>query len=220
MNLDLGTIYVVKTFLETDNLERKQVFFSLIFRSYPTTLTEGEIKMKKNLVLVFAIFCVFIMSQNVRAESSRLNHRVGIYGTVLGDPFPSLAGINLALNATDFLRFNVGYGSVSGSLTSTSSPTQSTNFTFTTIGGGAKFMVPDWNFTPVLGINWSQVTVTTSGPSTTNTLYGYNSSASTSYVTLGLDWQAGIGFNLAFGFNESLTPGVGGLPYGQIGWFF
>lgn len=176
--------------------------------------------MKNVVIAILAVISIFVSNPSAHAESSRMNNRVGFYLGVFGDPFPSFVGINLGLNALDFLRFHIGYGSVTGTVTSTSSPGQNANFTFTTIGGGAKFLVPDWNFSPLLGIGFSQVSVTSSGPSTTNTLYGFNGSATAGYAALGFDWQANIGFNLGFGYNWSLISGAGGLPYGQIGWFF
>lgn len=178
--------------------------------------------MKNCLVAFFAIISIFIANPSAQAESGRMNNRFGFYLAAFGDPFPSLLGINLGINATDFLRFHLGYGSITGTVSSTSAPGQNSNFTITTIGGGAKLLVPDWNFSPLLGIGYSQVTVTASGPSTTNTLYGFTgtATATTGYAAVGFDWQANVGFNLGFGYNWSLLPGVGGLPYAQIGWFF
>ena len=155
-----------------------------------------------------------------RGAGGGFSQLFGGYVSVLGDPFPSLVGGNVAFNLTDFLRLNAGYGSVTASVSSTSAPGSSTNLSVTTIGGGGKLFVPGWNFSPMVGFNWSQVTVSTSGPSSTNGLYGFTASGSTTYVTLGFDWQAMNGFDFAFGYNESLTAGVGGLGFGQIGWFF
>lgn len=81
-------------------------------------------------------------------------------------------------------------------------------------------MVPDWNFSPVVGLSWATVSVTFSGSVTGGTVGGFGASGSHLYATFGVDWQTGSGFNLGAGYNLSLASGVGGLPYINLGWYF
>src|SRR5258708_4883069 len=66
--------------------------------------------------------------------------RGGFYAsTINGDPKPPRVGFYAAYNAAEWMRFTAGYG-----LTQT-------------YGGGIKFMVPGWNLTPIIGLNYSHL---------------------------------------------------------------
>lgn len=152
----------------------------------------------------------------VRAEGdSRTAHRFGFYVDLLGDPYPSIAGLNLAYNIFSFLRVNGSYGipisATSGSAT----------ISVGAIGAGAKAFVPGWNFSPTVGFNWSLLTATVTGTAA-SPLYGVTASGSVSIMslTLGFDWQTNSGFYFGGGYILPLANNAGGTPYVNLGWFF
>lgn len=171
-------------------------------------------KLKQKILLGLGLG-TFILNlgwiQSVQANEnreSRLEHRFGIYTGLLNDPFPTLIGLNLAVNVLSFLRINAGYGSISSS-----------GVSVTSLGGGAKLMIPGTTFTPVLGINYANVNVSTTDPSALP-IYGISANTKNTYLNLGFDWQTQAGFNFGVGYNYSLLSGVGGAPYLNLGWFF
>lgn len=165
-----------------------------------------------------ALSAFALPAKSFAAGNNRTSHPFGLYLSLLGDPFPSVWGINAAYNLAPWARLAAGYGSVSG--TSINASLQTVTINMTTIGAGLKFMLPEANFTPVLGVNWAQVTVSTSGGSLSSTFNGFTASGSHIYATAGLDWTSSGGFNLGAGYNFSFTNGVGGAPFISLGWFF
>lgn len=101
-----------------------------------------------------------------------------------------------------------------------------------TYGGGAKFLVPGWNFSPVLGVNGTGGY----GVFEDAGLFDFESSSSTKgnketasfgfgYFNFGGDYQAANGFNVGFGLNWAFWKSEDvdfkyPLPYLNIGWFF
>lgn len=163
--------------------------------------------------LLVAILAIGVIGENVQAQSNRSQKKLGLHIGLLGDPFPTLIGGNVNYNVMDWVRATVGYGSVTATV-------GSGELTASTFGAGARFMVPDWNFSPVVGISWATVSVTASDPTLVGDVGGFSASASHMYATFGIDWQTGGGFNLGAGYNLSLKSGVGGLPYVNLGWYF
>jgi hypothetical protein len=143
-------------------------------------------------------------------QSSRMHKRVGAYLGVLGDPFPTLVGVNLAYNVFDFLRATAGLGQVSASVGNASASA-------TTVGAGARFLVPGWSLSPVAGLSVAYVGYSSSGGGVS--VGGFNSGGLHAYASLGVDWQTVSGFNLGAGVNVSTKAGVGVLPYLNLGWF-
>lgn len=164
-------------------------------------------------VVVAAVFTILVLSPTAYGQSNRMQHKFGIHLGLLGDPFPTLLGINADYNLTDWSRVTAGYGSVSADVTGG-------KLTATTFGAGVRAMVPNWNVTPVVGLSFASVSVSATGTTVTGDVGGFSASASHLYATFGLDYQAGIGFNVGLGYNVSLKSGVGGLPYINLGWFF
>jgi hypothetical protein len=164
------------------------------------------------LIATVLIVASGMLAQDAVAQSNRMQKRIGLHIGLVGDPFPTLIGFNANYNVTDFARVTAGYGS----LTVTSGGGELTASTF---GVGGRFLVPDWNFSPVVGISWATVSVTISGGAIGD-VGGFTGSGSHLYATFGFDWQTGMGFNLGAGYNLSLKSGVGGLPYVNLGWYF
>jgi hypothetical protein len=172
------------------------------------------------IVLIFGLLGMNVaeIPSAIAAEgASRTKHRLGLYTALLGDPFPSLFTLNLAYNLFSFLRVNAGYGSASVTFpTVVSAP----SISMTTLGGGVKLFVPNWGFSPVVGLNYSKVTVSVTGTLSGQSLYGISGDTNFLYTTLGFDWQTGYGLNFGFGYNLAMKAGIGGLPFVQLGWFF
>ncbi len=161
---------------------------------------------------------LFLMNPMAKADS-RGDDELGLYGDVVGDPFPGLWGVNLAYNITDFLRLNAGYGSFPS--TSLTVGTATGTLSASSIGGGAKFFVPGWNLSPTVGINYTNLSVGMSGVSVSGlSVGGLSASGSVFYATFGLDWQTSYGLDIGAGYNFMFSPTTGGLPYLNLGWFF
>ncbi len=156
------------------------------------------------------------MSANAAEESTlgmsnRMKNRAGAYLGLIGDPFPTLAGVNVGYNFFDFFRATAGLGQMSTTIGSFSASA-------TTIGAGGRFFVPGWNLSPVAGLSAAFVSISQSG-GTSLSVNGFNQSGFHIYGTIGVDWQTASGFNLGVGYNLSFAPGVGGLPYLNLGWY-
>lgn len=141
--------------------------------------------------------------------SERMGHRLGL-ALAYGEPAPSILGINVAYNLTDYLRAQIGGGQVSFGFGDASGSA-------TTLGAGLKGFVPGWSLTPSLGLHMAGVIY--SGDLLIR-MAGFESSGVHVYGTAGLDYQAKSGFHGSLGYNLSFRPGVGGGPYVQLGWFF
>ena len=134
----------------------------------------------------------------VAAPDNRTEKRFGIEVGLLSDPFLSFASINLAYNVNEFLRVNGGFGTAGASASTSSS---SSSFSTSSFGLGIKALVPHWEFSPVFGLNLSEMSLnsgftglfTVSGGTSINLLFFY--------PDIGLDYQAKDGFELGFGFN-------------------
>ncbi len=164
-------------------------------------------------LLMAVTLVVAMLPSHSLGQSNRVNDRFGLHLGLLGDPFPTLVGINVNYNALDWLRATAGYGSITVSVTGG-------ELTASTLGAGVRAMVPNWNFTPVLGMSVATVTVSATGAGVSGDVGGFAVSASHFYATIGFDYQAKIGFNIGAGYNVSLKSGVGGLPYVNLGWYF
>lgn len=167
----------------------------------------------RSLVVAVAVAVIAGIFQDATAQSNRMTNKLGIHVGLLGDPYPTLVGFNANYNVMDFLRASAGYGSVSADVSGG-------KLTATTIGFGVRGMVPDWNFTPVVGVSWATISVSASASGISGDVAGFSGSASHLYATFGIDWQTGMGFNLGAGYNMSFKSGVPGVPYLNLGWYF
>lgn len=150
------------------------------------------------------------------ASSNRTDHRFGIHVGLIGDPFPTLIGANLNYNILDWFRVTAGYGTITATR-------GSSTLSATTIGFGGRFFIPGWSFSPVAGFSWANVSMTLTGPQVAGLDVGgftVGTASSHTYISMGIDWQTGLGLNLGAGYNLSMLDGVGGLPYVNIGWYF
>lgn len=74
----------------------------------------------------------------------------------------------------------------------------------------------------MVGLNFSSLSVKLTGLGSALGLDVAGISASTGvvYTNLGLDWQAGSGFNIGFGYDIPFLKDAEGVPYINVGWFF
>lgn len=168
----------------------------------------------KKLGLV-SVFILLFCAQSSFAFSERMDKKFGFHVGVIGEPFPSIIGVNLNYNIFDFLRVSAGYGSIS--------TTQSgAELSATTIGAGLKTFIPGWSFSPMVGLSWANVSMTVTGNASGLDVGGFTAGRDGShiYATFGIDWQTGLGLNLGAGYAYSFLDGVGGLPFVYIGWYF
>jgi hypothetical protein len=167
-------------------------------------------KLVLSTIILASVSCGAMAQETVveKTESHRTTKKLGSYLAV-HDPAPAIVGINLAYNLTDFLRVSAGYGQLSvgvGALEASA----------TTIGAGVTALVPGWSVSPAVGLKFASVIY--SGNLGLD-LGGFKESGSHVYGSLGVDWQASGGFNLAAGYNYSFKSGIGGSVYVAAGWF-
>jgi hypothetical protein len=133
---------------------------------------------------------------------------LGVYASILGDPVPSFFGVNLGYNLGDIARIHAGYGSLATGLVNG-----------TAYGGGVKFFVPGWGFSPFVGAQYSVFNVDSVLGVTLPG--GVNSGAGVFSVGAGLDWQTSFGFHLSAGGYMPMGTSSGQLiPGVNLGWFF
>lgn len=172
----------------------------------------NKIKVLLGGLTVFSIVANGATEKVEETMSNRMRNRAGGYVGILGDPFPTLVGLNLAYNVLDFMRATAGLGQVSATVGDAEA-------TATTIGAGARFFVPGWSFSPVAGVSAAYVNVSQKGGMSI-TVKNFEESGMHLYGSLGVDFQSEGGFNIGAGYNVSLRSGIGGLPYINLGWYF
>lgn len=140
--------------------------------------------------------------------SNRVKNSLGAY-LGIGEPSPTLIGLNVAYNVTDFLRVGAGYGSLKFQMGSVEASAS-------TFGFGVRGMMPGWNLTPTVGLHFAHVSYT--GDRILD-VGGFTESGSHLYGSIGADWQTEGGFNLNAGYRYSFKSGIGGGAYLGAGWF-
>jgi hypothetical protein len=171
--------------------------------------------MKKKIALFLMALLVSVSVAGISyGEDTRADKKFGVYVSLVGDPFISLYGINAAYNATDYLRINGGFGQIGAD-----------NVNITSVGLGAKLLVPHWAFSPYFGLEFSESFLSSNlgqvwfyNPSGNGSL---GTSFSSLYPSLGFDYQDKGGFNLGLGVIFYTVEGTSGvLPGLNLGWFF
>lgn len=77
-----------------------------------------------------------------RPESSRMAKRYGLYLGLIGDPFLTIFGLNLAAHAADFLRVTAGWGRITADSHDVDTGEKLQDLTADTVGVGVKFLAP------------------------------------------------------------------------------
>lgn len=146
------------------------------------------------------------------------NKKVGTY-LGLGNPYPSLIGINGAYNIDKNMRAVVGYGEVEvttsvgfGANGFTESKVKAQTYT-----AGMDYLFLESSFRPVAGLRLGYFNVSGDG---TFSVQGIDKSTMLIYSNVGLDWVADSGLNLGTGFNVAMLGGRGANFYANVGYFF
>ncbi len=140
----------------------------------------------------------------LEATSQRSVQRAGVT-LGLNDPVPAVAGISVGYNVFDFMRLTAGVGRFNSDYQYNGYTLKTKSVTY---GAGARFMMPGWNLTPVIGMSWA--TIATEGfPNDDHHVYG----------VVGVEWQSDFGLNVGAGYERSSDSKIGGLPYVNVGWF-
>lgn len=172
----------------------------------------------KNFVRALLVVVAMGMGMNeASAASGRGENKFGLF-LGIDTPAPSLLAFNLGYHLGEAARISAGYGSISATTVST---TGTAELKATTIGGALNFYIPEWSFSPTVGLGFASVSVTATGTAvSTAEVGGFSASASHMYITTGFDWNTHFGFYMGFGAHISMKSGVGALPYLNLGWFF
>ena len=174
------------------------------------------------LVTISSLGAVAFAAENESTASAglsnRMNNKLGAFVGIVGDPYPSILGVNVGYNVTDFMRASLGYGSieVTTGMSVNGSSVATTSTKVTSVGAGLTGFMPGWNLSPTAGLHITNVSTEGDGEIE---VQGFQGNGTLLYGSLGLDWQAGSGFNLAAGYNVPFGKGAGGL-YASAGWFF
>lgn len=151
------------------------------------------------------------------SRGSRESRRFGVLLTGI-DPYPSLYGVSVALNVTDFFQISGSYGHVPADLIKI----VRTSYSVDTYALNARAFVPGWKFSPFVGIgrSWARAT-----PVARAMGYGMSSfddpealgtdfieqnvegKAAAWLVNAGFSWQARSGFAVNLGVN---------IPFGMV----
>jgi tetratricopeptide (TPR) repeat protein len=163
---------------------------------------------------------------------NRMEKRFGFYFGWNSDPMTSNYGISVAFNATSYLRLTGSFGYLHDTAVATTTTdgvvTNSTTYTVdsgTAFGFGMKGLMPHWEFSPVVGLNFSETFVNLppeivyfnilNGPA------GGNYNLFLIYTNIGFDYQAKDGLDLGFGVDIPLNNTNGTVfPGLNVGKFF
>jgi hypothetical protein len=160
-------------------------------------------------------------SSTVAPSNNRQLRKLGFYLAVQ-DPAPTVLGTNVAYNLTDYARLSLGFGETKETTgMSFSSQGDSTVVTTqeakaSTIGAGARFMMPSRNLTPTLGLHVARIEYSGTGGIEVG---GFKESTTHVYSSIGFDWQAKSGFQASAGYNLSLSPSGHNSVYASAGYF-
>ncbi|MGE3975491.1 MAG: hypothetical protein AB7F59_13280 [Bdellovibrionales bacterium] len=170
-------------------------------------------------------FVIYLMATSALASgeistdmpSNREAKKVGV-GLSVGNPFPSLIGLNASYNMNDFLRARVGYGEIEATtgISSNGNTLVSKTTKVTTYGAGATAFVPGMSFSPIAGLAVSHVAFEGDGELE---IQGVKKSGTLFYGSVGVDWLASSGFNAGLGYHIGISQ-AGGSMYADLGWFF
>jgi len=180
----------------------------------------------QNIVPIFLVVLLSNFPNMVKAEDqnlktqtevnlseNRISKRFGAYLGILGDPHPTVVGVNVAYNVFNYLRASIGFGKISATTIDLSGSNGLTETSMTTLGASAKFLVPGWNLSPSASLGYSHI-------SFNGLLADSDYKTNNFYLGIGGDWQAQSGFNMGAGLNVSLNGGAPTAPYLNIGMFF
>jgi hypothetical protein len=144
--------------------------------------------------------------------------KFGVYAS-LGNPFPTVFGLNAAYNVSPHLRAMAGYGevSVTSSITITDQGVATENITAKTYAAGAEYLFLDTPLRPAAGLHAGYFQVDGKGDISVN---GFNSSSGYAYANIGADWVSQSGLQVGAGINMAFLGTSSAGMYLDSGWYF
>ncbi|MGE4132965.1 MAG: hypothetical protein AB7F86_15090 [Bdellovibrionales bacterium] len=178
--------------------------------------------MKKVLIclLVSLGMASIAQAESVGQSSTSVKETKDIGGYVsIGNPFPSLLGLNAAYNLDQNWRASAGYGEVevTTSMTFSNEGITSEKIKAQTYGLGMEYLFLDTQVRPIVGLHAGYFSVSGKGKIS---IQGIEKSTGLAYSNLGLDWTTGGGFNMGTGVNVAFLGGSGANFYANVGYFF
>lgn len=137
----------------------------------------------------------------------------------IGNPYPSLLGLNVAYNVDSHIRASIGYGEieVTSGITFDGNGISEQKTKASTYSAGADYLITDYQVRPLVGLRAGYFNVSGNG---TFNVQGVSRSTGLLYTNIGLDWLAGGGFNMGAGLNVAMLGGAGANFYANLGYFF
>lgn len=137
----------------------------------------------------------------------------------IGNPYPSILGLNAAYNINKDFRASLGYGEVevTTSMTITNAGIVSETVTAKTYGAGIEYLFFNWPVRGIVGVKGGYFDVSGEGEFSIN---GFDKSTGYMYSNLGFDWISRGGFHLGGGMNVAYLGASGSGAYLNAGWFF
>jgi hypothetical protein len=152
--------------------------------------------MKSNILALRLLIALLVGVAGFAVESAQAGardvKRLGLNLSVGGEPNPSDYGLNLNYNGSSWMRLTAGVGTGAG---------------YTTLSGGFRLLIPNFDLSPFLGMSYS------------GTLNNGSSGGYGSFVG-GLDLQTDFGFNLGCGVSQILNQSKLGPFFFYVGWYW
>lgn len=178
--------------------------------------------MSKNF-LIGIVFITMYLNQGFAAApststSAKSVKPIGTY-VGLGNPFPSLLGVNAAYNFNNNLRAAIGYGEVEvttslawNGQTFTSQTTKASTYAV-----GADYLFTDWTVRPIVGARVGYFSIEGDGEFS---VQGFDESTFLAYGSAGFDYVSQGGYYLGLGMNASFIGKTASSVYANMGYFF
>ena len=178
----------------------------------------------KRILLAMVLWASAVHAQTSAEGESRTtatpeDRKYGAY-LALGNPYPSLIGINAAYNIDDNWRASIGYGEVEATTSvaiDSSGNVSEQKVTAQTYSAGVDYLFLDTIIRPVVGARAGYFSVSGQGDFS---IQGINKSTALLYSSVGADWLAKNGFNIGTGLNIAMLGGHGVNFYANVGYFF
>ena len=175
-------------------------------------------KLSKSIISLLVVFCALGVQANSTRTNVKNSNSLGTY-LGLGNPMPSLIGLNLAYNLNPNWRGVIGYGEVevTTSLSWNGNSFVSETTKATTYATGVDYLFTDWTFRPILGARLGYFKIEGDGEFS---VQGFDESTFLAYGSAGFDYLSQSGFYFGTGMNLVAVGGSGSSFYANLGYFF
>ncbi len=158
-------------------------------------------------------------SVSARVADVRDQHQYGVY-LGFGTPYPSLMGLNVGYNVSDF-RVTAGFAELetttSLSFDSTTGWTQEKMKATTYDVGTEYYFKRGQSWRPLVGVHVGYVDISGRGSLSIN---GFGEDTLHAYANVGLDYMSQGGYQFAIGYNQGFLQNGNGSIYVNTGRFF